>query len=105
MLGTIGKIVGLVDDQDSFVSACDTTSQVTSNINQMPTENQEFGSKVMASMGDKMKDFKTNNTEIVINIAGSMLDTVSNVLVAATGSLPVANTTNSLIDSFLVNYF
>ena len=99
MLGTVDKIVNLVDDSDSFLTACDTTAQVTSNADQMPTTNQDHGSQVMASMGEKLKNFKSNDSNVVVNIAASMLGTVGNVFSAASSSVPViqTNTTVNLL--------
>ena len=96
MLGTVDKIVNLVDDVDSFQIACDTTAQVTSNAGQMPTANQDHGSQVMASMGEKLKNFKSNDSNVIVNIAASMLGTVGNVFSAASGSVPIIQTNTSV---------
>ncbi len=98
MLGTVDKIIGLVSDQSSLLSACETTSSVTSNPGQMPLGNQESGSRVMESMGEKMKDFKSDDEEGIKNIAESMLGTTGNVFSAASGSVPVVSKNFSEID-------
>ena len=103
MLGTVDKIVGLVSDKDSFLVACHTTSSVTSNTDQMPTENQDQGANVMNSMGKNMKTLKSDE-ESIKNIAGSMLGTTGNVFLAASDSVPTVDRNSSEIDLF-VNIF
>lgn len=98
MLGTVDKIVGLVSDENSFLVACDTTSSVTSNADQMPTSNQESGGNVMASMGKNLKSFKSDNPDAVKNIAGSMLGTTGNVFGAASGTVPILSKNDTEID-------
>jgi hypothetical protein len=105
MLGTVDKIVGLVSDQSSFLIACETTSSVTSNPDQMPTSNQESGSKVMESMGNNMKNFRSDDEEGIKNIAGSMLGTTGNVFMAASGSVPVVSKNSSDIDLLVSDLF
>jgi len=105
MLGTVDKIVGLVSDQSSFLIACETTSSVTSNPDQMPTSNQESGSKVMESMGNNMKNFRSDDEEGIKNIAGSMLGTTGNVFLAASGSVPVVSKNSSDIDLLVSDLF
>ena len=88
MLGTVDKIIGLVSDPNSLKTAIDTTDSVTSNPDQMPTDNQAQGANVMESMGNCMKTIKASPEEIN-NIAGSMLGTTGNVFLAASGTVPV----------------
>ena len=89
MLGTVGKIVNLISDPQSMLSAADTTAQVTSNSKQMPTENQEKGSDVLQSMGQKMKNMQNENPQMLVDVTSSMLGTVGNVFSAACGSVPI----------------
>lgn len=104
MLGTVDKIIGLVSDTASLQTAIDTTGSVTSNADQMPTENQDQGANVMASMGSSMKTLKASS-EAVNNIAGSMLGTTGNVFLAASGTVPVISKNDTDIDLFVIISF
>lgn len=101
MLGTVDKIIGLVSDTNSLQTAIDTTGSVTSNPDQMPTDNQDQGANVMASMGSSMKTLKASS-EKVNNIAESMLGTTGNVFLAASGTVPVISKNDSEIDLFVI---
>ena len=101
MLGTVDKIIGLVSDPNSLKTAIDTTDSVTSNPDQMPTDNQAQGANVMESMGNCMKTIKASPEEIN-NIAGSMLGTTGNVFLAASGTVPVISKNDSEIDLFVI---
>ena len=99
MLGTVDKIVGLVSDTNSLKTASDTTGSVTSNPDQMPTDNQDQGSVVMESMGNSMKNLKSD-PDTINGLAGSMLGTTGNVFTAACGTVPKVQK-NTSIDLFV----
>jgi len=59
----------------------------------------------MESMGNNMKNFRSDDEEGIKNIAGSMLGTTGNVFMAASGSVPVVSKNSSDIDLLVSDLF
>lgn len=89
VLNTVGTIVERIDDPSSILSAANATAAISSNPDQMPTSNQASGSMAMELMGEKAKSYADADSNLVIGLASTMLDAGSNMIIAASGTVPI----------------
>lgn len=94
MLNTVDTIVDRVDDPKSVMMVVDATGSVSSNPDQMPTSNQEKGSFIFEKVGEKAKNFSSEDGGMVVDLTASILGAGSNLFDAAVNTLPVMDTMN-----------
>ena len=88
-MNTLGTIVERVDDPSAITTAANATASITSNVDQMPTSNQASGSMAMEMMGEKAKTYVNADSEVVLGLTSTLLGAGSNMLFAASGTVPV----------------
>lgn len=88
-MNTLGTIVERVDGPAAISTAANATASITSNSEQMPTSNQASGSMAMQMMGEKAKEFVDVESEIVLGLTKTLLGAGSNMLFAASNTVPV----------------
>ena len=105
MLNTVDTIVDRIDDPKSVMMVVDATGSVSSNPNQMPTSNQEKGSYIFEKVGEKAKNFSSEDGAMVVDLTASILGAGSNLFDAAVGTLPVMDTLNRSNMSLFVSVY
>lgn len=106
MIHTVGTIIERVDDPASILTAANATGSITSNSDQMPTSNQETGSKVIELLGERAKNFTDVESTVVVDLAYTMLGASANMFDAACKTVPVTaenNTDISLLVNLIIN--
>jgi hypothetical protein len=91
VLNTVGTIVERLSDPSSILKAANATASISSNTDQMPTSNQASGSLAMQMMGERAKTFVDAESDVVLDLASTMLGAGSNMLGAACSTVPIVD--------------
>ncbi len=87
-MNTLNTIVDGVNDPKSIIAAAGATASVASNSAQMPLSNQMMGCNAIEMMGEKAKQFVSEDTGVIVELASSMLGAGANMFNAAYQNVP-----------------